>query len=68
MCEAVEKYAKDQYNYGLEQGLEQGLLTTLIDLVQSGDLPIETAAKKLEISVHDFKIKMDEYLETATFT
>ena len=68
MCEAVEKYAKDQYNYGLEQGLEQGLLTTLIDLVQSGDLPIETAAKKLEISVQDFKIKMDEYLETATFT
>ena len=40
---------------GIQQGIEQGRLTTLISLVQDGLLPVEEAAKRAELTVEDFK-------------
>ena len=40
---------------GIEKGIEQGRLITLIALVQDGLLPVEEAAKRAEMTVEDFK-------------
>lgn len=40
---------------GIEKGIEQGRLNTLISLVQDGLLPVEEAAKRSEMTVEDFK-------------
>ena len=43
-----------------EEGREEGRLTTLIDLVQSGDLSMEKAAQKLGIPVSEFEKILQE--------
>ncbi len=41
-----------------EQGLEQGKVSVLIDLVLSGDISVQKAAEKLGISKEDFEERM----------
>ena len=40
---------------GIERGIEQGKIYTLISLVADGLLRIEDAADKLNVSVEEFK-------------
>ena len=42
----------------LEQGIEQGRILQLIKLVESGDITVERAAQKSNMTVEEFKEKM----------
>lgn len=43
---------------GIEKGIEQGKLTTLIALVQDGLLSVEEAAKRADMTVEDLQARM----------
>lgn len=45
---------------GKAEGKAEGRIETLFSLVQDGDLPIEKAAIKLDISPAEFEKKMSE--------
>lgn len=47
MCEVLD----NAINLGIEKGIEQGRLIAIIELVNSGDLSIERAAAKLNMTV-----------------
>jgi hypothetical protein len=44
----------------LEEGIEKGKFETLSELVKNDDLPIEVAAKKMKMTVEEFKSIMDQ--------
>ena len=50
----MKAYTKDV----LEQGIEQGRILQLIKLVESGDITVERAAQKSNMTVEEFKEKM----------
>lgn len=72
MCEAIIDLFRDEYDKGVEeakqlgvqqgirQGVEQGAIHQLITLVRKGLLPIEDAAKELNVSVEEFEAKIEE--------
>ena len=45
---------------GIEKGIEKGKLIQLIELVNTGDLSIEKASQKAEMTVDVFKEQMLE--------
>ena len=49
----IKAYTKDV----LEQGIEQGRILQLIKLVESGDITVERAAQKSNMTVEEFKEK-----------
>lgn len=55
----LELLKKDQFEYGLEKGMERGMLHgiqfTLVGLVQDGLLPVSEAAKRAEMSLEEFE-------------
>ena len=46
------------YNYGFNEGVEQGKLFNLFDLTKDGFLSIEIAAKKANMTIQDFRNQM----------
>ena len=46
------------YNYGFNEGRNEGKLFTLFDLIKDGFLSIEIAAKKANMTVQDFSNQM----------
>ena len=52
--------SKGVMEQGIQQGIQQGVLISLISLVKEGLITVEVAAKKLGISVEDFKKKMSQ--------
>ncbi len=56
MCEVIDKIEKR----GMEKGIEQGKINLLVSLVKDGDLTIEKASAKLNVSVEEFKKIMSE--------
>ena len=43
-----------------EQGIEQGRISQLIDLVKQNLLPIETAAQCAKMTLDEFKVAMEK--------
>lgn len=66
VCEVMQKYEKIAEEKGLKQGLkkglEQGQMLTFITLIKDGILSKEDAAKRLGITLEDFKTKEKEYV------
>ncbi len=56
--ELIKTRTDEAREQGLEQGLEQGKVSMLIDLVLSGDISVQKAAEKLEISKEEFEKRM----------
>lgn len=54
----MKAYTKDVLEQGIEQGIEQGRILQLIKLVESGDITVERAAQKSNMTVEEFKEKM----------
>lgn len=54
MCEALQELYED----GIEQGIEQGKLNLLFELVKEEGYPIEKAAEKAGLSEKEFKARM----------
>ena len=53
MCEAIEGIRND----AREEGREEGILKTLVDLVKDGILTLADAAKRANMSVSEFEVK-----------
>ena len=54
VCEAVEVLMDRRKNEGIQQGITQGKLSLLQDLVNDGTLTIEAAAAKADMTVEEF--------------
>ena len=50
-----ELLKKDQFEYGMERGREQGIQFALISLVKKGIITIADAAKESDLSPEEFK-------------
>lgn len=67
MCQAMREICEEERNigfsegmkYGIEQGVDRGIMMTLIDLVKKGLLDMETAAGQAGMAVADFSERMD---------
>lgn len=46
------------YNYGFNDGLNEGKLFTLFDLIKDGFLSIDIATKKANMTIQDFSNQM----------
>ena len=64
MCEALRELMKEEIeeelNKNHEQGIEQGRINQLIDLVMQNLLPIETAAQCAKMTLDEFKVAMEK--------
>jgi len=64
MCEALRDLMKEEIEEELkknhEQGIEQGRINQLIDLVMQNLLPIETAAQCANMTLDEFKVAMEK--------
>ena len=64
MCEALRELMKEEIEEELkknhEQGIEQGRINQLIDLVMQNLLPIETAAQCANMTLDEFKVANGE--------
>lgn len=63
MCEALRELMKEEIEEELkknhEQGIEQGRINQLIDLVMQNLLPIETAAQCANMTLDEFKVAIE---------
>ena len=63
MCEALRELMKEEIEEELkknhEQGIEQGRINQLIDLVMQNLLPIETAAQCAKMTLDEFKAQSE---------
>ncbi len=57
VCKAIMEIREE----GIEVGREEGRLLLLVSMVQDGEITLETAAKRLDISREEFKEKMNNY-------
>ena len=68
MCEALRNLFKDELEegmaiatkQGLENGMRQGAILQLIELVRDNVLSLEEAAKRAKLSKEEFQKKMEE--------
>ena len=64
MCEALRELMKEEIEEELkknhEQGIEQGRINQLIDLVMQDLLPIEAAAQSAKMTLDEFKVAMEK--------
>ena len=58
--EFLEEGIQKGIEQGIRKGIEKGKFETLSELVKNDDLPIEVAAKKMKMTVEEFKKKMSE--------
>ena len=59
MCNLSDIVEERGIEIGKAQGIEQGRLETIYDLVQSGFLTLEQGAEKLDISVEKLRADME---------
>ena len=57
MCKAVEDWAEEL----LTEGKEEGIITTLADLVKNGIITVIQAAEQAKMPVHEFTKKAGLY-------
>ena len=55
MCEVLDNIWNDGNIKGLEKGKSEGIAITLYSLVHDGDLSIEKASARMNISVSEFE-------------
>ncbi len=55
VCKAIEEMMNEREEKGMEQGMERGKLSMLIQLVRDGDLKTELAAKKANMTMEQFE-------------
>ena len=55
MCEEIEDWLKDERAEGRTEGRTEGVVEILKDLVKDGTLTVEKAAKKMGVTVTDFR-------------
>lgn len=55
VCKAIEEMMNEREEKGMEQGMERGKLSMLIQLVRDGDLKPELAAKKANMTMAQFE-------------
>ena len=60
MKEEIEEELKKNRDKAIQEGLEQGRINQLIDLVMQNLLPIETAAQCAKMTLDEFKVAMDK--------
>ena len=58
--EFLEEGIEKGIEQGIQKGIEKGKFETLSELVKNDDLPIEVAAKKMKMTVEEFKSIMDQ--------
>ena len=58
--EFLEEGIEKGIEQGIQKGIEKGKFETLSELVKNDDLPIEVAAKKMKMTVEEFKNKISE--------
>ena len=58
--EFLEEGIQKGIEQGIRKGIEKGKFETLSELVKNDDLPIEVAAKKMKMTVEEFKSIMDQ--------
>ena len=58
--EFLEEGIQKGIQQGIRKGIEKGKFETLSELVKNDDLPIEVAAKKMKMTVEEFKSIMDQ--------
>lgn len=54
MCKGIEDYGLIKKAEGVREGMREGKLQILLDLVMGGDLSIEIAAQKAQMSTEEF--------------
>ena len=57
MCKAVEDWAEELLTEGRMEGKEEGIITTLADLVKNGIITVMQAAAQAKMSVEEFTKK-----------
>ena len=60
MKEEIEEEIKKNRDKAIQEGLEQGRINQLIDLVMQNLLPIETAAQCANMTLDEFKVAMEK--------
>lgn len=50
---------RDQFDSGIEKGIEKGRLSEIFDSVQSGDYGVDRGAQKANMSVQEFEKAME---------
>ena len=60
MKEEIEEALKKNRDKAIQEGLEQGRINQLIDLVMQNLLPIETAAQCAKMTLDEFKVAMEK--------
>ena len=60
MKEEIEEELKKSRDKAIQEGLEQGRINQLIDLVMQNLLPIETAAQCAKMTLDEFKVAMEK--------
>lgn len=60
MKEEIEEELKKNRDKAIQEGLEQGRINQLIDLVMQNLLPIETAAQCAKMTLDEFKVAMEK--------
>ena len=56
--EGIEKGRKEGIEEGRKEGRKEGMENAILEMVREGFLPIEEAAKKLNITVEEVKEKL----------
>ena len=57
MCKAIEDMKTNAKNEGRAEGMNKGILETLVGLVKDGLIPLAEAAKRANMTVSDFEDK-----------
>ena len=57
MCEAIEGIRKDALAEGKAEGIEEGIIRTLIGLIKKGLLTVAQAAEEAHMTVPEFEEK-----------
>lgn len=61
MCNLSDGVEQKGIQKGIEIGIEQGIETALYGLVRDNLLTAEVAAKRLDMTVEEFQIKMEKF-------
>jgi hypothetical protein len=62
MCEIMEKIANEERMEGRNEGIKEGKLQTLFDLVTDGILTISEAAKRANMTEANFSENMQKFM------
>lgn len=65
MCNLSTVVEEKGIKKGIKKGIEKGKLLQLFELVISGDLSVEVAAKKAEMTIEEFTKMMKETMQLA---